>query len=146
MRCGDDALAAGLHRRRRRGGARLADRRLASLQLTLVVVDLLVEALAWLVPFGALVLAGFWTFVYNLARTMAPLETYDVTERHFLYALGVVGLASWALATLPAWVRAPTAPEYLLGATGSAHLLVFGAIGFVVFGTLDPRAASASRG
>jgi hypothetical protein len=261
-------------------GATLHSQRLASAQLTLAVVGLLGFAaglvfgsLVWLIPFGALMLAGFWTFVYNIARTMAPLDSYDVTERHFLLSIGffavltvlglllavdfthplfadlaidrtnVVGmhatlavfgavlttvygalyqlatmftrtelhgiddylrpveafghpvgvvllasgrlldavlvarfgavlvlaaalafsailgrklyemqvawtpmhtryavvapaLAAWALVSTPAWLQAPTAPENLLGAPGAVHLLVLGAIGFVVLGTL----------
>ncbi|MFB6205126.1 MAG: hypothetical protein ABEJ05_01160 [Haloglomus sp.] len=261
-------------------GVALHSRRLANLQLALVVVGLsgfvaglVLGSLAWLIPFGGLMLAGFWTFVYNVARTMAPVESYDVTERHFLlslgffavltvlgfllavgftrpvfadavvgrtsvvgahatvavfgavlttvygalyqlgtmftqtelhgideylrpveevghpvgvvllatgrfvdavfvarigaalvlaaalafgtilarrlsemqvdwtpmhtrYAVAVPGLLGWALVTIPAWLRAPTAPEYLLGATGAVHLFVLGAVGFVVVGTL----------
>jgi hypothetical protein len=261
-------------------GATLHSQRLASTQLTLVVVGLLgfatglvLNSLVWLIPFGTLMLAGFWTFVYNIARTMASLESYDVTERHFLLSIGffavltvlgfllaidftyplfadlainrtnVVGmhatlavfgavlttvygalyqlatmftqtelhgiddylqpveevghpvgvvllavgrfldavfvaqlgavlvlaaalafstilgrklyemqvawtpmhtrytivapaLTAWALVSTPAWLRDPTAPEHLLGATGAVHLLALGAIGFVVLGTL----------
>jgi hypothetical protein len=261
-------------------GATLHSQRLASAQLTLVAVGLLgfatglvLDSLVWLIPFGALMLAGFWTFVYNIARTMASLDSYDVTERHFLlsvgffavltvlgfllavdfthplfadlsinrvnvvgmhvtlavfgavlttvygalyqlatmftqtelhgiddylrpveelghpvgvvllavgrfldavfvarlgavlvvaaalafsailgrklyemqvnwtpmhtrYAVAAPGLAAWALVSAPAWLRAPTAPDHLLGASGAVHLLVLGAIGFVVVGTL----------
>jgi hypothetical protein len=261
-------------------GATLHSQRLASMQLTLVVIGLfgfvtglVLNSLVWLVPFGALMLAGFWTFVYNIGRTMAALDSYDVTERHFLFSIGFFavltalgfllaidftyplfanlsidrisvvgmhatlavfgavlttvygalyqlatmftqtelhgiddylqpveeighpvgvvllavgrlldavfvaqfgallvlaaalafstilgrklyemqvtwtpmhtryavvasGLAAWALVSTPAWLRAPTAPDHLLGATGAVHLLVLGAIGFVVVGTL----------
>jgi len=54
-------------------GATLYSRRLASAQLTLVVVGLtgfvtglVLNSLVWLIPFGGLMLAGFWTFVYNI--------------------------------------------------------------------------------
>jgi hypothetical protein len=261
-------------------GVSLHSRRLASVQLTLVVVGLLgfvtglvFNSLEWLVPFGGLMLAGFWTFVYNIARTLVSLDSYDVTERHFLLSLGffavltvlgfllavgftrpvfatvpvvrpnvvamhatiavfgailttvygalyqlgtmftqtelhgvdeylqpieeighplgvvllavgrlldavlvaqiggvlilaaalafstilgrklyemqvawtpmhtryaivVPALAGWALLTVPAWLRTPTAPQHLFGAPGAVHLLVLGAIGFVVLGTL----------
>jgi len=261
-------------------GATLHSRRLASVQLTLVVVGLVgfvtglvLNSLVWLIPFGGLMLAGFWTFVYNIGRTLFSLDSYDVTERHFLLSLGffavltalgfllaidftqpvfttidvnrpnvvathvtfavfgailttvygalyqlgtmftqtelhgideylrpieevghpvgvvllaagrlldtvlvarvggvlvlaaalafsvilgrklyemqvawtpmhtryaivVPGLAAWALITVPAWLRSPTAPDHLFGATGAVHLLVLGTIGFVVFGTL----------
>jgi hypothetical protein len=76
-------------------GTSLHSRRLASAQLILVVVGLLgfvgallVSGLVWLVPFGALMLAGFWVFVYNVGQTLTTLDGYDVTERHFLLSLG----------------------------------------------------------
>jgi len=68
-------------------GATLHSRRLASAQLVLVVVGLLgfvcallVGTFAWLVPFGALMLVGFWIFVYNVGRTLATLDDYDVSS------------------------------------------------------------------
>ncbi|MFQ3293825.1 MAG: hypothetical protein ACI8VE_000891, partial [Natrialbaceae archaeon] len=76
-------------------GVALHSRRFASIQLTFVLVGLggfaaglLLNSLAWLIPFGGLMFAGFWIFVYNIARTMASIDSYDVTERHFLLALG----------------------------------------------------------
>ncbi|WP_276259041.1 hypothetical protein [Haloglomus litoreum] len=261
-------------------GLTLHSRRLANLQLVLVVIGLVgfvtglvLGSTGWLIPFGGLMLAGFWTFVYNIARTLATVESYDVTERHFLLALGFFaaltvlgfllavgftrplftggfvsrtnvvgthatlavfgavlttvygalyqlgtmftqtelhgideylrpveevghpagvvllalgrlvdavfvarvgaalvlaaalavgtilarrlyemqvdwtpmhtryavaapGLLAWALITAPAWLRAPTAPAHRLGAPGAVHLLVLGAVGFVVLGTL----------
>lgn len=261
-------------------GATLHSHRLASLQLALVAVGLVgfvagltFGSLSWLLPFGGLMLAGFWAFVYNVGRTLATVESYDVTERHFLLALGFFavltalgfllavdftrplfaglpvvraqvvaahatlavfgailttvygalyqlgtmftqtelhgvdeylrpveevghpvgvvllaagrfgdsvfaarlgavlvlgaalafsailarklfemqvdwtpmharyavvapGLAGWALLTIPAWLRAPTAPAHLFGAAGSVHLFVLGTVGFVVVGTL----------
>jgi len=261
-------------------GVTLHSRGLARAQLPLVVVGLVgfvtglvLDSLVWLVPFGGLMLAGFWTFVYNIGRTLIPLDSHDATERHFLLSLGffavlavlglllavdftgavfvrvpvdrpnvvaahatiavfgailttvygalyqlgtmftrtelhgideylrpveeighpvgvvllgmgrgldtvlvaqvgavlvlaaalafstilgrklhemrvawtpmhtryaivVPGLAAWALVTIPAWLRTPTAPEHLFGAPGAVHLFVLGAIGFVVLGTL----------
>jgi hypothetical protein len=261
-------------------GLTLHSRCLANLQLVFVgvglvgfVAGLVLGSPTWLLPFGGLMLAGFWTFVYNVARTLAAAGSYDVTERHFLFALGsfavltvlgfllavgftralfvdtvvdrtgVVGahvtvavfgavlttvygalyqlgtmftqtelhgvdeylqpveavghpvgvvllalgrlvdavvvarvgavlvlvaalafgtilvrklfemqvdwtpmhtryavaapaLLGWALVTAPAWLRAPTAPAHRLGAPGATHLLVLGAVGFVVLGTL----------
>jgi len=261
-------------------GTSLYSLRLANVQLGLVVagvsgfaVALTLGAVAWLVPFGALMLVGFWTFAYNILRTLATVETYGVTERHFGYALGffllvtllgfvlavdftypvtsslsvshddlrqahatvavfgavlttvygalyqlgtmftqtelhgvdeclqsfeavghpigvvllasgrlvdsgaiaqlggllvvgaalsvsvvlgrklyemrvewvpmhtrygvvVVALVSWAVATTPAWIRAPTTDSYLFGANGAVHLLALGIIGMVLIGTL----------
>lgn len=76
-------------------GVPLHSRRLATWQLWFVTVGLLgfvvglLTGRLWVtVPFGALMLLGFWTFVYNLGRTLWALPTYDVTERHFGVALG----------------------------------------------------------
>lgn len=260
--------------------AALHSRRLANAALGSVAIGLLgfgtalsFLPVAWLVPFAGLMLAGFWTFVYNIARTLAGVEHLDVTERHFAFALGcflvlttlgfllaldlgtsvlsslpvthagvlgahltvavfgavlttvygalyqlgtmftqtelhgidhrlrrveevghplgvallaagrllesapvatvgglsilvaafalgaillrklhemrvertpmhtryivvALSLTSWAVASVPAWLSEPLAPEHALGAAGSAHLLLAGVIGFVVFGTL----------
>lgn len=261
-------------------GSNLHSGRLASVQLALVMTGLvgfvfgfLLGELHWLIPFGTLMLIGFWTFVYNIGRTLATVDDYDVTERHFflslgfflllttfgillavdlthpilssvsvnhanllathatlavfgavlttvygaLYQLGTMftqtdlhgidhplqsveeighpvgvvllavgrltdgvlvariggllillaaisfslilgrklyemqvnwtpmhsryavvapALVTWALLTLPAWIDRPTAREHLFGAPDSVHLLVLGAIGFVVMGTI----------
>jgi len=260
--------------------AALYSRRLANGGLVLVAagvsgfaVAFALAALDWLVVFGAVMVLGLWTFVYNIARTLATVDGYDVTERHFLLALsfflalstfglvlaielsgvyalglsvsyaglrgahvtlavfgavlttvygavyqlgtmftqtdldrldrglqsveevgyptGVVLLAlgrlvgnvalarvggvlvvagsvavgavvirklvemrvdwtpmhrryavfapalvAWGLLALPAWLRAPTAPEHLFGGAGSVHLLALGAVGFLLVGTL----------
>ncbi|MCV5420823.1 hypothetical protein OFN47_29345, partial [Escherichia coli] len=42
-----------------------------------------------LAPVAGLAAAlGFWTFVYNLGRTLAQVTDPDPTERHFAVALG----------------------------------------------------------
>ena len=76
-------------------GVTLHSRRLATVQLGLVVgglfgfvVGLTLVETVWLVFFGMVILAGFWTFVYNIARTLVRVEDLDVTERHFVVALG----------------------------------------------------------
>jgi len=76
-------------------GATLHSRRLANVQLGLVVAGLtgfvvafLRVETAWLIPFATLMLVGFWAFAYNIIRTLATVGEYDVTERHFLGALG----------------------------------------------------------
>ena len=75
-------------------GVPLHSRRLAVVQLVFVTAGLtgLVSAfltgVPWLfIPGGIGLLAGLWTFVYNLGRTLARLESHDVTERHFGFAL-----------------------------------------------------------
>jgi len=75
-------------------GATLHSRRLANVQLGLVVAGLtgfvvafLRVETAWLIPFATLMLVGFWAFAYNIIRTLATVGEYDVTERHFLGAL-----------------------------------------------------------
>ena len=75
-------------------GVPLHSHRLASLQLYLVTTGLL--GFATVFAFGPLellvlpalaMLAGFWMFVYNVGRTLACVEEYDVTEAHFVIAL-----------------------------------------------------------
>jgi len=128
-------------------GAVLHSQRLASAQLALVVVGLLgfatallLNALAWLVPFGALMLTGFWVFVYNIARTLATLDGYDVTERHFLMALGffaVLTVLGFLLATgftRPVFAGvAVTRPDVV---AMHATVAVFGAVLTTVYGAL----------
>ncbi|WP_302080754.1 hypothetical protein [Salinibaculum rarum] len=128
-------------------GTTLHSRRLASLQLTLVVVGLLgfvtgllLNSLVWLIPFGGLMLAGFWTFVYNIGRTMATFDSYDVTERHFLLSLGfflVLTLLGFLLAT---GFTSPIFPELSLSRTAvvamHATVAIFGAVLTTVYGAL----------
>jgi len=128
-------------------GATLYSRRLASAQLILVVAGLLgfvtglvLDSLAWLAPFGGLMLAGFWTFVYNVARTMAPLDAYDVTERHFLLALGffvaltALGLLLAVDFTHPVFANVPVDRTNVVAM--HATVAVFGAVLTTVYGAL----------
>lgn len=76
-------------------GVDLHSRRLALLQLALVSVGLtgfaglLVAGRVDLLPIaGGPLLAGFWTFVYNVGRSLIRSGRLDVTERHFAIALG----------------------------------------------------------
>ena len=128
-------------------GVDLHSRRLASIQLVLVTGGLLgfaaaflLGTFAWLAPFGLALVVGFWVFVYNIARTMADVETYDVTLRHFLFALGsflvLTALGLWLALVLgwpdhlPAW-----ATRYdLLGA--HVTLAVFGAVLTTIYGAM----------
>lgn len=83
-------------------GKTLYSERLALAQLWLVTVGLIgfIGTLlagrpdVLFVP-GALMVSGFWLFVYNLSRTIHRVGPYDVTERHFLFAL-----ASFVLLTV----------------------------------------------
>ncbi|NLV03707.1 hypothetical protein [Haloferax volcanii] len=82
-------------------GVELYSRRLATTQLWVVSVGLaglagcfLLGAFAWLPVFGAVALLGFWTFAYNVARTLSRLDDFDVTERHFGLALGFLAVVT----------------------------------------------------
>ncbi|MES3516277.1 MAG: hypothetical protein PPP58_01300 [Natronomonas sp.] len=124
----------------------LHSRRLANAQLALVAFGLLGVTLSylraeflWIAAFGLLLLVGFWTFVYNIARTLATVEHLDVTERHFLVALGffvVVSVLGVLLAVNfvhPLFPRGVTAAG-VLGA--HATLAVFGAVLTTIYGAL----------
>ncbi|MUW13506.1 hypothetical protein GJ633_01700 [Halorubrum sp. CBA1125] len=128
-------------------GAILHSRRLANLQLGLVVAGLsgfvvaflLVET-AWLIPFAALMLVGFWAFAYNIIRTLGTVEEYDVTERHFLGALGffllltVLGVLLAVDFTVPTFSRIGVSRSGVVGA--HATLAVFGAVLTTMYGAL----------
>ncbi|MFB6165716.1 MAG: hypothetical protein ABEJ31_11210 [Haloarculaceae archaeon] len=127
--------------------AALHSRRLATAQLWLVVAGLLgfaasflADALALLPVFGAVMLVGFWTFVYNVGRTLWSVDSYDVTERHFALALGfflLVTTFGFLLAldfTHPVLAGLGISHQRLLAA--HATLAVFGAVLTTVFGAL----------
>jgi len=129
-------------------GVELHSKRLARLQLALVagglaafVAALFASELTWLPAAGAVVLAGFWVFVYNVGRTLLPARPWDVTERHFALALGFF-LAVTALGLLLATGLARPSLSYPGGvgqaALKSAHatLAVFGAVLTTVLGAL----------
>ena len=128
-------------------GVVLHSRRLASLQLVLVVVglvgfvgSLLFSALPLLPLFGGLMFAGFWVFVYNIVRTMATIDSYDVTERHFLLALGfflvltTLGVLLAIDLTQPLFADVAITHQGVLGA--HATVAVFGAVLTTVYGAL----------
>lgn len=128
-------------------GISLHSRRLANLQLLFVTVGLagfiaalLLSSFVWVAVFGAVMLVGFWLFVYNIFRTLAEVESYDVTERHFLLAL-LFFLAFSAFGVLlaislssPVLSSLPIAHAELLGA--HVTLAVFGAVLTTVYGAL----------
>ena len=126
-------------------GVALHSRRLATAQLwataagvTALVVAFL-SSLQWLfVPAGGLLVCGIWTFVYNLGRTLLAVDRPDVTEQHFLVALGWFALLTplgFSLASgLGGWLQLPVARQQVL----SAHVTVavFGAVLTTVVGAL----------
>ncbi|WP_152041972.1 hypothetical protein [Salinigranum salinum] len=80
-------------------GVDLHSRRLADLALVLVtagVVGLTSAAVFGrprLFVLGLFAVAGVWTFVYDLLRTLPRPRRGDVTERHFVYALCALAVA-----------------------------------------------------
>ncbi|WP_049985380.1 hypothetical protein [Halobellus rufus] len=128
-------------------GTRLHSRRLSTLQLWLVTVGLLGFAaglltgtLTALPVFGGVLLLGFWTFVYNVGRTLWSLPAYDVTERHFALALGFF-LVLTALGFLLALdfvvpVFAPLSIGRAAVIQSHATLAVFGAVLTTIVGAL----------
>jgi len=127
-------------------GVPLHSRRLARAQLWLVVVGLcgfvaalLTRRLALLPVFGTLVLAGFWTFAYNVGRTLAAARPLDVTERHFAAALAFfVALTTLGVALATGFVTPVFGATLARSAVVGAHatLAVFGAVLTTVFGAL----------
>ena len=128
-------------------GVELHSRRLAVVQVALVAAGLpgLVGAFltgaVWLfAPAGTLLLAGLWTFVYNLGRTLAQLGTHDVTERHFGLALVFFALlaplgAALAVGLTTPFVAALPVPRGNL-VEAHATLAVFGGVATTVVGAL----------
>ncbi|WP_181692781.1 hypothetical protein [Natronomonas sp. LN261] len=127
--------------------ATLHSRRLANAQLGLVATGLLGFGITlsflpieWLVPFGFLMLVGFWTFAYNIARTLATVDSLDVTERHFAFALAcflVLTVLGFLLAinlSTPVLSRLSVTHTGLLGA--HVTVAVFGAVMTTVYGAL----------
>ena len=128
-------------------GTTLHSRRLASLQLLLVTVGLvgfalglLALKLTWLIPFGGLMLAGFWVFAYNITRTLLQLDSYDITERHFLLATFFFLLLTSLGFLLALDFSYPILPSVSVSHTGllGAHATVgvFGAVLTTIYGAL----------
>jgi cbb3-type cytochrome oxidase subunit 1 len=128
-------------------GVSLHSTRLASLQLPLLAGgllgfagSLLAARLALFPVFGAVMLLGFWLFVYNVGRTLVRARPFDTTERHFALALGFFVLAP-ALGLLLAVDfthpllagLAVTRPNVV---AAHATLAVFGAVLTTVLGAL----------
>ena len=83
---------------------------------------------------GALaLLAGVVAFAVVVARSLAG-STADRSPMTDRYRVAVAALYAWAFLTLPAWWFEPTGRAF--GHPDAANLLVFGAFGFVVIGSL----------
>ncbi|WP_248515127.1 hypothetical protein [Salinarchaeum laminariae] len=128
-------------------GVELHSRRLASVQLVLVVTGLLAFVagllaleLHLLAIAGATMLVGFWTFVYNVGRTLARAGKLDVTERHFALSLGFFLLLTLLGLALAVDFTRPFLAEFGVSRTGvvGAHatLAVFGAVLTTIYGAL----------
>lgn len=128
-------------------GVTLHDERLAADQLTLVAGGLVGFVLSllggwwWaLPPFGLAMLSGFWLFAYNIFRTLAQIESWDVTERHFAAALGffllltLLGISIAMDLALQRYHILPIAHEQVVGA--HATLAIYGAVLTTVLGAL----------
>ncbi|MFC6864441.1 hypothetical protein ACFQGE_13365 [Halomicroarcula sp. GCM10025817] len=127
-------------------GTALHSRRLAAAQLPLsalgfagLAAAFLTHRRLWLPVAGALALAGVWTFVYNVGRSL-PRDEWDVTTRHFAVALGffvLVTVAGAGLALDRAVGLTPVA-GVTRGPLLAAHatLAVFGAVLTTVTGAL----------
>jgi len=127
----------------------LHSRRLARAQLVFVVVGVVGLAAAFasgqytatVVP-GAVLLAGFWVFVYNVGRTLPSLDVrrLDVTETHFLCALAFVVVATSLGVTLAADYRwsllAETPFERESVVAAHAVFAVFGIVVTTVLGAM----------
>jgi hypothetical protein len=82
-----------------------------------------------------LILAAAAAFCLILARKLYEMRV-ERTPMHTRYMVAVGALVLWNAVTVPAWVSDPLTREHLLGGANAGHLLLVGAIGFVVVGTL----------
>ena len=128
-------------------GTELHSRRIATVQLWLVagglvgfVGALVLGAAPWLG--GAVVLCGFWLFVYNVARTLLGVRPWDVTERHFAVALGfflllsVLGLSLAVGFSRPVFTLANVPITHESARMAHVTVAVFGAVLTTVIGAL----------
>jgi hypothetical protein len=107
-------------------GVELYSRRFATLQLWLVATGLVGLAtvltlgeLGLTPTFGVVLLAGFWCFAYNIARTLWRCGSLDITERHFAFAVGCLVLVTSLGVLLAVDFTAP-----LFTSTGVSRLAV----------------------
>jgi len=125
----------------------LYSRRLATAQLWLVTAGVggmaaafATGALPWVHALGGFAVLGFWTFVYGLGRTLLAARPWDVTERHFAFALAcfaVVPALGFALAmdyAVPLFGALPVGRTDVVAA--HVTLAVFGIVLTTVVGAL----------
>jgi hypothetical protein len=128
-------------------GVALHSRALAVRQLQVVTVGLAGLAGAFLTGrlglapvAGAVAALGFWTFAYNVGRTLARVEEFDATERHFAVALAWFLLLTVLGPVLALDLAVGVTPVAGVGHVGllNAHatLAVFGAVLTTVVGAL----------
>jgi hypothetical protein len=127
-------------------GVPLHSRRLAEWALALVtagVIGLASAALAGrpqLLVFGLPAVAGIWTFVYVLLRTLPTIDRGDVTERHFAYALCclavAVGLGGALAVDFSVPVLARAGLSHVAVRSAHATLALLGGVVLTVVGAL----------
>ncbi len=84
---------------------------------------------------GCLVASGLFAVSVVLARRLLTTSV-DWTPMLSRYAVLTGALAGWSVFAFVAWLGQPLARSTLLGAPGTAPLLLVGVIGFAVLGTL----------
>ncbi|MFW6458404.1 MAG: hypothetical protein ACOCY6_03205 [Halodesulfurarchaeum sp.] len=128
-------------------GTKLHSERLSLASLWLVVLGVssvvgvfFTSAHAWFPVPASILLVGFWLFGYTIVRSLPPVTELDITEAHFLLAIGSLLLATvfgWLLATSFAYRVLDPLP---VSATGLllAHLTltVFGFVSLTIVGAL----------
>jgi hypothetical protein len=124
----------------------LHSRRLADLALVLVTAGVVGLASAAvfgrprLFVFGLFAVAGVWTFVYDLLRTLPRPRRGDVTERHFAYALCALAaaVATGGLLALDfsTGLLARVGLSHAAVRSGHATLAVLGGVVLTVVGAL----------
>ncbi|MFB6085845.1 MAG: hypothetical protein ABEJ84_03415 [Halodesulfurarchaeum sp.] len=128
-------------------GRKLYSERLSLVSLWLVVLGVsgivgvfFSSAYAWFPVTAGILLLGFWLFGYTIVRSMPPVSEMDITEAHFLLAVGSLLLATvfgWLLATSFAYRILDPLP---ISASGLllAHLTltVFGFVSLTIVGAL----------
>ncbi len=128
-------------------GTKLYSERLSIASLWLVLLGVagvvgvfFTSAYEWFPLTAGVLLLGFWLFGYTIIRTLPPLRTMDVTEAHFLLAIGnllVATLFGWLLGTDFAYRILDTVPIDPNGLL-LAHLTltVFGFVSLTIVGAL----------
>ena len=128
-------------------GTKLSSERLSLVSLWLVVLGVsgvvgvfFSSAYVWFPVVAGILLIGFWLFGYTIVRSLPPVREMDITEAHFLLAVGSLLLATvfgWLLATDFGFRFLHTLP---ISASGllMAHLTltVFGFVSLTIVGAL----------